>query len=192
MTIKAVIFDCFGVLTSDGFFSFCDRHFADRPDLYEQARALNTKVDSGLMAWRDMVKSVAELAELDLEQAFKELSSTVINPVPFELINNQLKSQYKIGLLSNVGYDWPRENLSAEQYQVFDEVLLSYQLGRTKPDALMYETMATRLDMLPEECLLIDDRLDFCEGAKRVGMPAIQFINNQQMLDDVRQALANA
>ena len=44
--IRAFIFDCFGVLTSDGWLVYRDSHFAQGSDAYEQSRYLNKQVDA--------------------------------------------------------------------------------------------------------------------------------------------------
>lgn len=65
----------------------------------------------------------------------------------------------------------------------------SFQLGTVKPDARMYETIATKLGCLPEECVFIDDREGFASGAKATGMKGIWFKDNQQCRQEIEQLL---
>ena len=57
--IKAVIFDCFGVLATDGWLPFRDKHFGGNPELLEEARANSIRVDSGLMAYEEFIDWLA-------------------------------------------------------------------------------------------------------------------------------------
>jgi len=106
----------------------------------------------------------------------------------FDYIRDELKPHYKIGLLSNASDDWTSELFRPDQVALFDEKVFSFQIGVDKPHAAMYETAATRLGLLPEECIFIDDREGFVTGAKDVGMQAFVFETNgitKQKIDEI-------
>jgi putative hydrolase of the HAD superfamily len=44
-----------------------------------------------------------------------------------------------------------------------------------KPQREIYEVAAKKLGMAPAQCVLIDDRLDFVEGARDAGMKDIVY-----------------
>ncbi|OYW83826.1 hypothetical protein B7Z17_05070, partial [Candidatus Saccharibacteria bacterium 32-49-10] len=69
--------------------------------------------------------------------------------------------------------------------ELFEVVVASGDEGIAKPDVEIYERAALRLGMLPEECVMVDDRPDFCEGAERAGMRAIQFSTTQKCIQDI-------
>ena len=50
--------------------------------------------------------------------------------------------------------------------------------------------MADRLDVRLVECVMIDDREDYCVGARGVGMQAIQYKSFGQMQRELQQVLA--
>lgn len=172
--IKAVIFDCFGVLTADRWLAFCDRHFSD-PEMLEEARALNIRVDAGLIEYSDFVSSIAKLAVIPVEDAWRELTRQAPNEPLFAYIRDTVKPRYSIGLLSNAAENWLDTLFESWQVALFDEVVLSCDVGATKPEAIMYETIATKLGLAPEECLFIDDQPRFVTGARDVGMKAIGY-----------------
>src|SRR5690348_2888052 len=60
--IKAIVFDCFGVLTSDGWLPFKKKYFGHDSALTEEATSLNKQVDAGLISYDDFVPAVAKLA----------------------------------------------------------------------------------------------------------------------------------
>jgi HAD superfamily hydrolase (TIGR01509 family) len=56
---------------------------------------------------------------------------------------------------------------------VFDDVLLSGDVGFGKPDARIYLLAAERLGLVPEECAFVDDMAINVRGAVRVGMVGV-------------------
>ena len=66
--IKAIIFDCFGVLASDGWLPFREKYFSDNPDLLEKAIASNKRMDAGLHTYEDFLREIADLSEVPLNE----------------------------------------------------------------------------------------------------------------------------
>ncbi len=187
--IRAVIFDCYGVLVSDGWFPVCDKYFGGSAELRERATQLNAEVNANLITYEEFCRELAGMAGITPGQFRYELESNSPNKPLFSYIEKNLKSDYAIGILSNMGGDWLDQLFSPEQLQLIDEVVLSYAIGAVKPHAVMYETIATRLGMLPEECVFIDDQERFCIGAKDVGMQAIWYQDFDQMTSELERVL---
>jgi HAD superfamily hydrolase (TIGR01509 family) len=59
-----------------------------------------------------------------------------------------------------------------------------------KPEPEAYEITADRLGVRLEECVMIDDRLELCEGAQAVGMKAIMYKGLKQLKTDLESLLA--
>ena len=60
----------------------------------------------------------------------------------------------------------------------FDGIVVSCDLLMLKPDHVIYEYLLKKYDLVPEECLFIDDRAENVQGAIGCGMNAVQFKNN--------------
>lgn len=189
MPIKAIIFDCFGVLTRDGWLPFREKYFSHDKDKHEQATESNHRVDAGLHAYPDFIKEVASLAGITPEQAHTEIENNPPNEALFAYIRDELKHEYKLGILSNAGENWLADMFQPWQLALFDRTLLSYEIGAIKPDPIMYETIAMRLGVSPEECAFIDDQARFCTGARDVGMKAITFVSTGQVTSDLERLL---
>jgi len=90
----------------------------------------------------------------------------------------QLKKKYKIYLLSNINEIlWTNcEKRFAELgylvSDLFDDTFLSFRIGIAKPDEHIYKQMIEQTGMIPEESLFLDDRVDNCEAAKKLGIQA--------------------
>lgn len=188
--IEAIIFDCFGVLTSDGWLPFKRKHFGHDPGLERQAADLNKQVDAGLADYDDFISGVAELAGMTANQARLEIEDNVANEALFAYIIQELKPKYKLGLLSNAGANWLDELFSLEQANLFDTVCLSCDTGFVKPDERAYKHVAHQLGVDPADCLFIDDQERFCTAARDVGMQAVEYQNFEQCQRDIESVLA--
>jgi len=189
--IKAIVFDCFGVLASDGWLPFRERNFANAPEKLERTIELNKNVDAGQASYDDFIKEVSSLANVDEDDARKEIENNVPNLELFDLISTELKDNYKIGMLSNAGDNWLNEIFLPEQVELFDAVALSYETGIIKPNIDAYKIMASRLGVETNECVFIDDQPKYCEGAVLAGMRAIIYSNSGQLKYDLAQVLTN-
>ena len=179
--IKAVIFDCFGVLTTDGWLAFRDTYFPEEDTKRARANELNRQTDAGLLSASQFEIEIAELAGMPVDKAREIVNAHVRNEPLFQYIEQEIRPKYKIGLLSNASEDYTDELFTSAQNALFDEKTFSFELGVVKPHPAMYETIATKLGMLPEECVFIDDREPFVAGARDVDMKGLQYHDMLQL-----------
>ncbi|HVV66788.1 MAG TPA: HAD-IA family hydrolase [Candidatus Saccharimonadales bacterium] len=188
--IKAVIFDCFGVLTTEGWLPFKEQQFGRDKALSEQASELNRQSNAGLISHEQFVGKIAELANLSVSEVNEAIEVNVTNQKLFTYITERLRPDYKIGMLSNAAANWLKNFFTDEQLQLFDAISLSYESGITKPDPLSYEKIAGELGVEPGECVFIDDQERHCTGAKEAGMQAILYESFEQMKAELEKILA--
>src|SRR5690606_10713487 len=113
----------------------------------------------------------------------------VRNQAIFEYIR-QLRTNYKIGLLSNVGDTFLDTLITdKERNELFDTVVLSSSVGMIKPSVEIYHHTAQRLGVEPDECVMIDDIPKNVEGANNAGMQGVLFTSNHQLEMDIRSLL---
>jgi len=172
--IKAVIFDCFGVLVREGWFAFLDDYFAHDDHKRQQAIDGMSRMGAGLIGHDEFIAELAELAGISYQQTEDILTDNPCDDKLFSYIEHNLKGHYKIGMLSNAGADRTEELFGGERVKLFDEIVLSYQVGMVKPDPAIYELIAHRLGVTPSECLFIDDQERYCIAAENVGMKSIR------------------
>ncbi len=81
---------------------------------------------------------------------------------------------FRLGMIANI-YGDEREIVSTfDLTAVFDAPVLSCDEGLAKPDPAIYRLCAQRLSVEPSECVFVDDRADYLEGARAVGMMPVQ------------------
>lgn len=185
--IKAIIFDCFGVLLGNAY----KIHLAEvervDPERAKEIRAINHASDMGILTREETAEHISALFEMEPEEFLEEQNQMEIpNQELLDYIAT-LKPHYKIGMLSNIN---SRDRLSirfapGQLDAHFDTIVASGDEGYVKPQPEVYEIAATRLGVLPTECVFIDDIAEFCEGARLVGMQAIQFITTNQAITDL-------
>lgn len=189
--IRAIVFDCFGVLASDGWLPYKARHFGQDAELMLRATLLNKAVDAGELSYDEFIVEVAKLANLPEEAAREQIENNIPDTKLFDYIR-ELKKDYKIGLLSNAGANWLTDIFTQEQVALFDAVALSFDMGVIKPDSRAYETIADRLGVQPTECIFIDDQPRYVEGAERVGMTGILYADCEQLQEDLPTVISRS
>lgn len=186
--IKAIIFDCFGVLASDSWAEFTKKYLAGRPVAGRRAEELNRRSDVGLLSHDEWVSGMAVIVGVSEDQVRLERQQNTDNDELLAYIATDLRSQYRMGLISNVGRGFRTDLFRSLQGTLFDEIILSYKVGVTKPDKRIYLAAAERLGVGMEECLLIDDRQINVDGAREAGMRSMQykdFESFRQQLEEV-------
>lgn len=188
--IKAIIFDCFGVLTRDWWKEFCST-LPPGPVL-DKAKQLNHQYDAGLLSIEDFVKALVETTGRE-PKPIEGIFTSPESEKNIELFNyiKQLKKEYKIAILSNVGTSWIKEVfLTREEQTLFSALVFSYEVGITKPNPKIFQISAEKLEVEPNECVLIDDQPTYCKVAVEVGMKSVVYENFLQMKADLEEILS--
>ena len=103
-----------------------------------------------------------------------------------------LHSRYRTGLLSNAFSDL-RDWLSGqvEIDGLFDEMVISAEVGMVKPDPRIYHLALDQLQVAAEGAVFIDDFAHNIKGAQAVGMHAIQFMDPAHARGELEELLAS-
>ena len=188
--IKAVIFDCFGVLTTDWWREFCNSLPLGAG--LAKAKELNHKYDAGLISLSDFILGVQQATgrEPKLVEAIFTSPEPVKNTKLLAYIK-ELSKNYKIGMISNIGTNWVTEHfLTLPEQELFDTMVFSFDVGTTKPDPKIYQYAAQKLSASPAECIFIDDVESYCQGAIAVGMHAVHYRDFDQTKKELKAILA--
>lgn len=181
--IKAVVFDCFGVLYIDKRQNLLQ---SLSPSVAVQLHDIFQQGNYGLLSREEYIKAATALTGQTPEEF--EAASAGGFRLNEELIAKvkELKRSYKVGLLSNIGRGWIDDFFDKHQlHDLFDAVVLSGEEGIAKPHPQIYELIAERMGVKPNECVMIDDLQENCAGADAVGMKAIHYISNDQCLAEL-------
>lgn len=188
MVIKAVVFDCFGVIVM----SRRETLMRDFPEIKEAYPKVEASVDLGRISHGEFNKLLASMTGLSQQKIEEEYWKTnrINNRIVDYIKKLKASGEYKLSLLTNINLDLMSEYIDFfKQNGLFDDMVISSEVGLIKPDKKIFELTASRLGLNTNECVMIDDRMVNIDGAKSAGMKAIQFISNNQIFDDLDKLL---
>jgi putative hydrolase of the HAD superfamily len=207
--IEAVISDFGGVLTSpliESFMAFQD-HTGITPEVLGKAMQASADADGENPLFKLERGEITEAAFLeqiadDLEpllghrpemHRFKEIYFEALEPNPemIGLMRELKEAGYRMAMLTNNVREWEplwRSMLPVDE--IFETVVDSGFVGCRKPESKIYAMTLERIGMAPEACLFIDDVEVNCEGARRAGINAVHFRDNEQAIPEIRAALS--
>ncbi len=85
---------------------------------------------------------------------------------------------YKVYVLSNACNKFHEYFPKNYDVDFFDGIVVSSDVHTIKPEPEIYKYLLDKYELVPEECLFIDDREENVNGAKAVGMQGVIFTNN--------------
>ncbi len=132
------------------------------------------------------------LDDEQLAQYMSDLWREYLGTGNTELIGyaRRLRPRYRTGIVSNsfVGAR-EREQAAYGFEDLVDEIVYSHEVGFMKPDPRIYALICTRLNVLPEEMVFLDDG-DVCvAGAREAGVRAIHYRNNAEAIAEIEKLL---
>ena len=185
--ITTLIFDCFGVLYWDNVGQLYD---SVEPKDFEAVSDLVHAFDHGYVDNDDFLAQVAAIAKSDSATIAEIMVNKRRRNEPLIERVKQLKQQYKISLLTNMGQDTMASVFSSEEsQQLFDDIVISSDVGLIKPSLDIFELTLDRLGVQPNEAIFIDDRPANTEGAERAGMKSILFTSNRQFEQELQRII---
>lgn len=192
MAIKAVIFDCFGVLVSASEVTL----YRAFPQYRDELTDLDMRSNLGQIDKPQFLADVAEITGVTVKELVKHRYCNVDDRDRHMSVIDwahqlKLSGQLKLGLLSNVGRGWLDNFLHENVIEgLFDQQILSCEENVVKPNPRIFKLMADRLGVEPNECVMIDDKPDNIAGAKLAGMHGIVFTSCQQAKAELDKMLA--
>jgi len=190
--IKAVIFDCFGVLIGDGLEIVCQELETTDPASREFITETIHLSNRGLIESEESTRRIIERLGVSLEEWRAQVSQGEVRNEDALALVRSLRGPYKTALLSNIGKGSLKRRFSdSELDELFDVVVPSAEVGMMKPDPEIYTYTAELLGVLPQECIFLDDREGYVEGAKQVGMQVILFRSAAQARQELDAILTS-
>jgi len=195
--IKAVILDYGEVIshppTAEEWGRMADLFHVERDKFRPLWDRNRLQYDHGNLSLQTYWAKLAEDAGTKLDPAqLKTLSQwdvemwAHIDSAMVEWLKEMKSAGVKTGLLSNMPVDMIR--YARQQFpwlSLFDHQTFSAEVRLIKPDAAIFRHSLAGLGVAAEESLFIDDRAVNVEGARAVGMFAIQFRSKAQLKEEL-------
>ncbi|HJP75640.1 MAG TPA: HAD-IA family hydrolase [Pseudonocardiaceae bacterium] len=121
----------------------------------------------------------AELTEAD------EAGWLSVDPAALALVVELHGRGVPLAILSNAPGSFGRAVEAQPWAKYFRTLLFSADLGVTKPDRAIYETLLDRIDADPADCFFTDDRQANVDGAIAAGLPAARWLGADALRKDL-------
>jgi putative hydrolase of the HAD superfamily len=124
---------------------------------------------------------------------FKEIYFEALEPNPemIDLMRELKAAGFQMAMLTNNVREWEplwRSMLPVDE--IFETVVDSGFVGCRKPESKIYALTLERIGRDAGECLFVDDVLVNVEGARKAGLHAVHFQDNEQAIAEIRAALS--
>ena len=197
--IEGVVFDFGGVMTSSTMperVRRCVAEFGiDWKHLETGFAKYRRLMDGGFITigqmydliWADADVTLPDEAKARiLEEDFASFLENYRNLKTLAWMKALKASGRKVGILTNMPPEFAVRfrKVFADFIAVADAMVISGDEGMFKPQRRIYDLLASRIGLKPENLCFVDDAESNCEGARRAGWKAIRFEDNEQVERD--------
>ena len=148
------------------------------------ATDLVDRFETGLVEPEQFFEELSRILGLNLQyDRFCQIWSSIFGrPLVPENMLEGLAARYRLVLLSNtnaIHFAMVRQAYPLLRH--FHELVLSYEVKAMKPDPRIFQQAVARAGCRPEECFYTDDIAAYVEGARKLGIDAVQFESAEQI-----------
>ena len=192
--IESVIFDWGGVLIEDpapGLMQYCAEALrVNKEDYIKTHSKFADDFQKGLICedtfW-ERICSELKVPKPKVSSLWAEAFKAAYTPKDdmLSMAASLQKNGYKTAVLSNTEVP-AMEYFHQLRYNTFDVLVFSCAEGVQKPGRKIYELTLEKLNSQPEQSVFIDDKPEYINGAKEVGINTVLF----QSMDRLKNELA--
>lgn len=194
--IRNIIFDIGNVLADFRWRGFLQDKGFDEAMIERISKAsvespLWNEIDRGEWSEEELLQAFVERdpeIEKELREAYGDIHG-MVTPREYAIpwIKKLKENGYRVLFLSNFSKKAEKECAEALAFLPYtDGGILSYQEKMIKPNPEIYRLLLKRYELLPEECVFLDDTLKNVEAAQAEGMMGIWFRTKEQAEEDLR------
>ena len=146
-------------------------------------------IDTGKISPHEFYEKVKGLLQMELpyEEFMPIYNDVFAANTPVVEVIRRLKHKYRLVMLSNT--DVMRFGFIREKFpevMIFDDYVLSYEVGCIKPDPQIYQIAVEKAQADPPECVFIDDRPENIAAAENLGIRTIHFLDDTDLERELR------
>ena len=148
----------------------------------------NHLLNNNILSTENFWKKIT--AELKNENKYEELMKFIkglptheINEQMLELVDRLKNNGYKTGLLSNNTVEAANKVRGVGLIDHFDTVVVSAEIGYSKPHPKAFEIFIERLGVVVKELIYIDDTERSLVASKEVGFYPVLFTDYESLLN---------
>lgn len=194
---KNIVFDLGGVLIEWNPRYLYRQIFSEEQEMESFLKTVwtyewNEKLDLG-QSFLEVATSLSELHPNYKEEVmayYHRWEETITGPIDgtVDILKTIAKSNHSVFALTN----WSAETFypTKERFsflELFEGTVVSGEEKMAKPGPEIYQVLLSRYNLKPNETVFIDDRQDNVDAAKALGIHAIQFLDSDQLKQELTQ-----
>lgn len=191
--IKTIIFDIGNVLADFSWEPFF-RSFGFSEEVFQKLAKATVKspewneLDRGVWTTEEIIQAFITnepCIEREIKLVFQDLNAMVTKrEYTIDWIKHLKKEGYRVLYLSNFGERARAHCKEALEFMPYtDGGILSYEVKLIKPDPAIYQALIDKYNLVPEECVFVDDLLGNVEAAKGMGLHGVHAVTHEAALE---------
>ena len=175
--VKAVIFDCFGVLYVHHGPEYLKNKVPNYNQLKFQIDEIIKAANYNFISAKEALEKLSALTNLPKNDLKKGLNRGFgMNRDLVKYIEKEIRPKLKAAMFSNTSWGTMEKYFSKkEREKLFDLVIVSAETGLVKPNPSAYLDVCKKLKTDTSETLMVDDNFENCRGAELAGLSAIKY-----------------
>jgi epoxide hydrolase-like predicted phosphatase len=191
---KAVIFDFFGVFCPDITMNWFKKALPNYEARLSEFQAICTRSDYGTVSKAVFYKEVSALAGVSVNEMTQGVEAEIVINISLVSYVKQLRQKdYRTACLSNGTHEWTLAVINNHGLaHLFDEVILSGDLGIVKPNPEIYNHALEKLHVAASEAIFVDDRKVNVDAAESCGIRSLVFSDTETFMSEFEQLVVAA
>ena len=149
--------------------------------------SVNQSTDRGEIDTEEFLNKLSNVTGRSSSAIFEEMEAGAAVDYSVLSLVEQLRDNYKIGLLSNAPSEFLRGLLKEHDLEkYFDVIVISSEVGLIKPSPEIFRHILSMMNIRPDEAIFIDDNIKNVEGAETVGIKSFVYTNAVNLEKDLR------
>ena len=185
---KAVIFDFFGVFCTPIATNWFKKTVPDYDVKLPALQALCTQSDLGRLSRAEFNAAASTLSGVPVDQVAWGIEAETVIDTALVAYAQELKADgYRIACLSNGSHEWTLQVINDNGLRdLFEEIVLSGDLGIVKPSPEIYTYTFDKLGLKPSQAIFVDDRKANTDAAEACGIRSLVFSDTPTFIKELK------
>ncbi len=158
-----------------------------------QAQVLFKQSDLGKLTLEEFDKKASELTGVPIQDVTTGIEAEKVINTDLVAYVQKLKDRgFRVACLSNGSHEWTLRVINDHAIgHLFEEIVLSGDLGIVKPDRAIYKYTLEKLGVRASEAVLVDDRRVNVDAGEACGIRSLLFTDTPTFIEQFEEIIKN-
>lgn len=187
--IKTIVFDYSGVITPGPLKNWVQKNLSKTDERYNLYKEKSSTWDLGTMTTDEVYQILSNITGVPKELVWEKIYLPQKPDKELVSLIRKLKKNYKIILFSNFIGDFLRKLIETHEINdLFDEVIISSDHGKRKPNHNFFEILVKISGVKKSEIIFTDDKNENVESSNKFGIKAFLFTDTKNFIKDLKKS----